>query len=352
MRRLQTVIHRVKLTDPVSPSEPARTYSVVQYQTPNGFPVGYALSINAHVCTDNKCKTLAATLYWDALGYYQRFEWPLDKPFTKKEHVPFAEEDYAKLDGILQDRSSVLGRQSLGFLAQPVENDQQVDAWSGATPLTVQASVVKDAAFTTWVLWQWANGETVPKLQRLTERSCTPEYLEYLLASDDRRHVDFALQYVLEHHPSDERFLDGVFRVLETGGRDQVGLSLRFVTRAMPDKERLHARLIDACCRMKSTYSPLVLAYFQAEPDLPPTTLERFTGQLDRLPYFPVHLILKTLEERKFFSEKTEADVCRLLDSEDFFIARRACEFLLRQELSPETQGKVSAFRDRNRNRM
>jgi hypothetical protein len=273
-------------------------------------------------------------------------------PLTKKEHVPFAAEDYAKLDGILRDPNSILGRHSLAYLAKPVENDENVDGWSGATPATVQQSVVKDAAYTTWVMWRWANGEIVPKLRGITARSCTPTYLKYLLGSRDRRSVDFALKYVVEHDPCDEQFVEDVFHVLETSDREHVALSLRFLTGAVKDEKQLHARLIESCCRMKSIYCPMVLTHLAAQPDLPATTLEGLTQSLDRLPYFPVHLILGLLEERKFFSEKAEADVSRLLDSDNFFVARRASEFLLRQELGSRTRSKLNAFRERNRDRL
>jgi len=80
--------------------------------------------------------------------------------------------------------------------------------------------------------------------------------------------------------------------------------------------------------------------------------LEELTEHLHRLPYFQVHLTLRLLEEREFFSKRTESDVSRLLESEDFFIARRACEFLMDQDLAAETRTKVAAFRERNRERL
>ena len=164
--------------------------------------------------------------------------------------------------------------------------------------------------------------------------------------------VDFALKHVLEHFPGDDQFVDDVFDVLETGDREHVALSLRFLSGAVKDEAQLHARLIESCCRMKSIYCPMVLAHLAGEPDLPATTLEGLTERVDRLPYFPVHLILGLLEQRDFFSAKTEADVSRLLDSDNFFVARRASEFLLKQELGSETQSKVNAFREKNRDRL
>lgn len=342
----------VELTDPVFPATPARPYRLVQFKDDNGFPAGYAMRVTTEVCTDKKCKIVEVTMYWNAVGDYERLECPPGNPLTKKEHVPFTAADYAKLDGILKDRESILARHSLAFLAKPVEGDLGLDALSGATPLTVQESVVQDAAYTSWALWRWANGEIVQKLRSLTEQSCTLPYLKYLLNSQSRSYVDFALQHALDHRPLETQLLDDVLHVLENGDRERISLSLRFLTGAAQDKQQLQARLIESYGRMKSMYSPMILDYLAAQRDLPRTTLEALTTRLDRLPYFQVHLILRLLEERKFFSKKTESDVVRLLDGDDFFIARRACEHLQKHDLSAEAKEKVNTFRERNRDRL
>ena len=349
---LTPVVSTVELADPLFPTRPAVPQRVIQYRDKNGFPAGYALRVATEVCIDKKCQPVEVTLYWNALGYYERLECPPGKPLTKKEHVPFAVADYAKLDLILKDRDSILARQSLAFLAKPVENFKGIDALSGATPLTMRESVVENAAYTTWVLWHWANGETAGKLRGLTEQSCTPPYLHHLLRSEDRRCIDFALKYVLDHHPADAQFLEDVLLVMEHGDREHILLALRFVSRAMKDKEQRQARLIAAYGRMKSTSAPLVLDHLAAERDLPRKTLEGLTAGLDRLPYFQMHLILRLLEEKKFCSPQTEADVARLLAGNDFFKARRACEYLLKQKLGSETEVKVQAFRERYRDRL
>ncbi|HPM81578.1 MAG TPA: hypothetical protein PLF81_12810 [Candidatus Anammoximicrobium sp.] len=349
---LQQANLSVELTDPVFADKPARVHRVVQFKDGNGFTAGYAMRVTTEVCTDKKCKIVEVTMYWNAVGDYERLECPPGNPLTKKEHVPFTAADYAKLDGILKDRESILARHSLAFLAKPVETDLGIDALSGATPLTVQESVVQDAAYTSWALWHWANGEIVQKLRGLTEQSCTLPYLRQLLRSQNRSYVDFALKHILAQRPLESQLLDDVLHVLEHGDREQIALSLQFVTGAARDKQQLHARLIESYGRMKSMYSPLILDYFAAQPELPWATLEGLTTHLDRLPYFQVHLILRLLEERKFFSKKTESDVVRLLNGDDFFIARRASEHLLNQDLSGEVKEKVHAFRQRNRDRL
>lgn len=73
---------------------------------------------------------------------------------------------------------------------------------------------------------------------------------------------------------------------------------------------------------------------------------------MKQLPYYPIHLILKMLEARQFASTKTLGDVTALLEGDNFFIARRAYEHLIKQELDADTRDRVSAFRERNRDRL
>ena len=74
--------------------------------------------------------------------------------------------------------------------------------------------------------------------------------------------------------------------------------------------------------------------------------------RLPEFSFFQVHLVLRILQERKFASKKAVAGVARLLASDDFFIARRACEHLMALELDAETAGQVAAFRQRFRERL
>jgi len=356
--RLKKVVHQVELVDPVAPTVPAKSYELVQSLDENGFPVCYSLSFVTHVCNDQQCLPVEVTMTWDALGYYERLTYPPAKPLTKKDHVPFTTEDYAKLDRILRDRGSILAAWTLAFLEKPLEPVEAVadvggvDAVTAPTPTTVRDSVIEDAAYTSWALWHWANGEIVPILRRLTEERSTPEYLKHLLTSDDRRHADYALEYVIEHSPTDTQFVDDVVHILATGERDQIPQAIEFLEKAIPDRESLYAKLVDACVRMQAADCPIILQKLADEPNLPPAALEALTGKTSELPYFPVHLVLRMLEQRKFASGKTIANVAALLDSDDFFIARRAYEHLSQQKLDAALQARLDAFREENRNRL
>ncbi|NUQ63696.1 MAG: FAD-dependent oxidoreductase [Pirellulales bacterium] len=347
-----TVVFPVELADPASPAKPPRVHDLAQFRDGKGFPIEYVLSFETHVCTDNQCKAVEVTMAWNVAGYFERLTCPPGKPLTKKDHVPFTIGDYAKLDRILKDRNSILGSWALTFLEHPIDAGDGVDAVTAPTPATVQDSVVQDAAYTTWALWHWANGPIVAKVRSITQKSCTPEYLNHLLVSEDRRYADFALEYVIQQLPSDPRFVESVFHIVESGDRDQIVRSLEFLARAMPDKRKLYDRLVQSCARIRTADFPLVLDRLAADPDLPAAVLESLTGRLAELPYFPVHLILRMLEQRKYASEKTISNVAALLDNGDFFIARRAYEHLCKQHLDAVTQTKADAFRERNRDRL
>lgn len=341
---LRKTVHKVQFVDPVFPEESKKTYQVFQYIDQNGFPAGYSMRIQTEVCLEGDCKIVAATMFWDVVGRYRKFEFKPEQPLSKKDHVSFTSEDYVKLDQILSDRKSVLGNHLLGYLARPGATDPNVDGVSGATPKTLQSAVVKDAAWTTWVMWQYANGDVLPELRRITEESCNPGFLKHLLNSSDLYENELALNHLIENYPNDEQFLDSALSALERGDSGNVGLSLKFFSEAMQDKQMLYRKLIDSWYRMDRGYVPMIVRFMDKDPELSKETLEALTKPLNTLSYFPVNTILRLLEERGFFSAKTEADVLRLLESDSSNIAQRVSEFLSNQKLSSEGQKQLAAF--------
>ena len=50
------------------------------------------------------------------------------------------------------------------------------------------------------------------------------------------------------------------------------------------------------------------------------------------------------VESRNFFSKEVEADIVKLLQAKDFFVARRASEFLSKQKLSASAKRDVGGI--------
>ena len=63
-------------------------------------------------------------------------------------------------------------------------------------------------------------------------------------------------------------------------------------------------------------------------------------------------LALRLVESRDFFSGAVEANLLKLMQSKDFFIARRASEFLSGQKLSASASEKLQAFKEKNASRL
>ncbi len=347
---------QVTLSDPVAPEAPPRQYDVVARSDADGSPAGYQLTVQVNVCTDGLCRIVNVTLYWDALGYYERLECPADTPLTRKEHDPFTPEDYRKLDRILENRESILGRLAYTALVeeQPEQDAQAetIDGWSGATPQTVADSVVEGAAFTTWTLWHWVNGEIVSHLRDSTVQRATPQFVRRLLRSEHQREVGFALRNLLNPERPDERLVDDVLHAMEnTRHAVYVSLALEYLVETMDDEHRLHERLVASFRRLDDHTSRPLLEYLASQPDLPMETLESLSGVLEHLPYFQVHRILLLLEKRECSAE-VEANIARLLGHENFFIARRAYEHLRKQDLGDGTERQLAAFRERYADRL
>ncbi|MDZ7616244.1 MAG: AIR synthase related protein, partial [Patescibacteria group bacterium] len=136
------VVVPIRLGNPVTPDAPPQEYKVIATSDEDGTPTGYRLPLQVHVCVDNQCWIVQATMHWNAMGYYDRLECPPDAPLTRKEHDPFTDADYRKLDRILKNRQSILGTLPYEALVvkQP-EPAETVDGWSGATPQAVAEAV-------------------------------------------------------------------------------------------------------------------------------------------------------------------------------------------------------------------
>ena len=355
-------VTKIELTDPVYPENPKRQHTLIVSRDSQGFPSGYSMKLVNKVCLDDVCKLVDVTLYWDAMGFYQRLEYPEDQPLTKLEHDPFNAADYKKLDAILKDRNSILRDHSLGFLATEDSDaasgdanktgQEDVDGVSKATPGVVKEAVVKDAAWTTWVLWQYANTDIVAMLRMMTESDCTAEYLSHLLDSKDWRKTEFALNYLLKQDPVPDLYLDKVAKRLPSAGMDDVELAIQYIRQASPDKNTGYRKLLGAQAALSEYSASLVIELLESDKKLDQEILEELTSTLEKQGYYPIHLALSLVESRNVFSRKIEADIVKLLKAKDFFIARRASEFLSKQKLSASAREALEAFRSQHADRL
>jgi hypothetical protein len=349
----------LQLTDPVAPGEPPRVYRVKAEVDQHGSPKGYSLQFTTHVCIDDQCRAVTIIMRWDALGRYQSLETPEHLPLTRKKHTPFTPEDYQHLDRILKDSQSVLKNYSLESLAAStqVADEAGLDGVSGATPLSVKNAVVPDAAYTTWTMWHWANGEIVEKLKTATTQRATIDFLKQLLDSEVPTDMEFALRTLIEGDADrgavEQSLVDSVWKALHRSDRELASLALNFLSRNEPDIAGFHESLIESIFLMRKNYSAVILEYFAEQTNLPIETMEKLVLAVDRMPYFQLHTTLNLLEQNAFWSPLVESQLTMLLDHDNFFIARRCFEALsARSHLNETTHERMASFRHKHQDRL
>jgi hypothetical protein len=326
---------KTSLSDPLYSAQPARSYEIVTGRDEHGFPARYSLHLVAATCFDGKCKPLDVTLHWDAIGRYAGLETVPDRPLTRTEHDPFTKADYERLDAILRNPHSLLGRHPLTYFApakSPGAHAHGVDAVTAATPATVRSSVVPGAAYSSWVLWRWVHGEIVDKLQAHTRASCNDALLMRYLNSRDADVVAFALGLLVERETLSPAFEEACYRVLEDGGRANCQRALRALCSSPSDPATVQARIIGLYGRNGGSSSP-ILNYLEALPDTTPALWAQLAAQLSAVTaYSDLDGAVELLKQRAAGSPAVRQEVEKLARHADSHVAKRAKEFLRQSE--------------------
>ena len=326
----ERVGYEIPLRDPVKPDDPQINFQVELILDANGFPSEYRMPLTTGVCLDGSCNLLKAVLFWDALGNYSRLEDDEGTPLTKGDHKPFSDADYDRLDRLLKNKRSILGTHPLDyFLVKPDgRNRVDVDGVTAATPQSVKDAVVDQAAYTSWALWQWVNGEVVDQLHSKTLALVNDDYLLHGLKSTDRRLVRFALDQLMKRGLEDPRHCEACFHILENSGRANCEPALKLLTDSSANLAKVHRRLITLIGQNGGS-SRLILTYFEKLPDPDPDVWVRLARQIPHISgYRDLDAAMALLAKHANGSTEVRNQIQPLLESEDRFVVQRAKEFL------------------------
>ncbi|MBT3296762.1 MAG: sulfatase-like hydrolase/transferase [Verrucomicrobia bacterium] len=322
---------RLRLSDPVYPDHAVQSHAITVERDAHGFPVRYSLHLVAATCFDGQCKPLDVTLHWDAIGRYDGLDVEPDLPLTLKEHEPFTEADYRRLDEVLGNPHSILGNHPLSYFvpaAKHAHGNDGVDGVTGATPTALREAVVPGAAYSSWVLWRWVHGEIVDQLQARTRKRCDDALLMHFLSARDSDFVTFALDELLKRDVLTPAFEEACYRVLEDGGRANCERALRAVCSSPSDPATVQARIIDLYGRNGGSSSP-ILNYLEELPDATPEIWAQLAAQLSAVTgYSDLDGALELLKQRAAGSPAARQEVEKLARHADPHVAKRARAFL------------------------
>jgi hypothetical protein len=353
--------HEVVLHHPGNLSKAPKTYTLHQIRNQKGFPTGYKMVVESVVCMEKNCEVISVTMFWDALGGYQRYELEKGKVLEKGvlagkdktkpvsyKGVPFTDADYKKLDRILKDGSSILSTRKLSDMSV-ARDKNDIDAVSSATPIAMKNAVVQGASLTCFQLWHWANGEIVEVAKELTHLSCSEDMLHNFLLSDKPHFVLFALEHLKRHKLFSPSIVKEVGKVVRSGDREMVDPGLVYLKEAMP-KAQYYDNLATIFNESHSKRRIHLLKLLSLKKELPGTLFDKMSSTLASMKtYYELHLFLRLVEKYEYVSQPILTQSSQLLESTNFFIARRAFWYLEKQTLDSQVKTRVQAFREKSR---
>lgn len=353
----RTAPHHIMVRHPGVAGNKPQPYTLLQMQDQHGYPREYSMVVDSVICTEHLCKVAKVTMAWDALGRYQSYALAADSVLEKanttdtksssknQAWAPFTPDDHAKLDRILRDSESILRKQRLSDLTG-FRDKSKLDGITGATPKTIRDSVVQGAALSSYHLWHWANGEVSAAARELTHQSCSEEMLRHFLFSDKSHYVLFALEHLQRHKLFTPSLVKAVIDVCSSGDQDRIDRGLAYLRAALPDDDAFYDKL-GALFRKSGDQGRIhLLGVLDAEKTISGAQLDILSSGLKNTDtYYELHLFLNLVEKHKHVSQQILTQVSRFLESENFFIARRAYWYLEKQTLNGALAQRVDAFR-------
>ena len=171
---------------------------IYELKDAEGLTIWFGRYIFKDVCISGECKMIRLWLFWDGAGNYLGMELPKGEPLTKSDHTEFDHADYAKLEDILRDPSSLLKdlKQEELVMGPDTLNPYEVDGYTAATRPGLDQVVVKDAVYTCYTLWHTVYGPVRSYLMETLESRINSGYLNLLFKSKDPALTSFAMEAV------------------------------------------------------------------------------------------------------------------------------------------------------------
>ncbi len=296
------------------------------FENKEGLIHSYFRKINTGVCIDGQCRRLSITLFWTVTGRYFGFVLPAGEFLSKAGHVPFNDEDYQRLQEILQDPSSPMGQYRIDELVS--DNGIPVDGITAATVNVVQQAAVPDAVYTTYTLWNLVYGKTREEILKQTYDRLTDQLVVKLLESPDFEDKRWTLENMgPELQWSSQLRQVVLYEII----RDDDILAVQALS-ALPDSlirdSTIRNGLIKSLAGMSDLKQRKILEKLDKSPELDLRAALLLAEALSDLSEEGVDCVFKLLEKHRIRNPDIDQMVIPLLDHENRFIGRKAANFL------------------------
>lgn len=298
-------------------------------------PLYYFKPITTEVCFDQECRLLSIIVFWNITGRYLGFELPAGEFLSKRDHEPFFNDEYERLNDLLADPTLPLGGVSFTeLLARPKMDTDSIDGITGATTPALSQVVVKGAAYTTYTLWNIVYGPTRDLVMNLTEKQLSPNLITLILQSPDPYDKDWALNSLSEKvtlNPS----LTATLLALIAG--EDFFLSAAAIHALKPthlEQESLQLALFSIYPKAKQSIKSLLIGKLMHAPTLHSEVSAGFRKILQQLNGKQLGDILKLFAKHSINDLDTLQAVAEILKNENNYISGQAYRFLQKAKVS------------------
>ncbi len=310
-------------------------------------PSAFSRDIHTAVCLDTLCRVVDITLYWEITGKYLGFSLPSGTQLTKKEHTPFSEKDYARLNEILSDSSSQLRTFSPADIHPVKKSVNHTDGITGATLPDLASWIVPEAAYSSYTLWHLTYGATRDTILAYTTNHLVSDQLIISLLNDDDPYNQVqALQWIENRKLNNTQFTELALKVLHSQNYKSSGQSLQFLKKSGMDLERLQKEVIPLLDSEDFRIKYVAIEYFRECQLIPETVAREMMSRLTSDNYYLVNVIL-TLFEKRFQPDLVDQrNLSKLLGSKNINIANRVYHYLLDlPDQSPDVIKQLNRYR-------
>lgn len=328
--------------------EPVETI-LTERLTEDGNTLDFYVNVESVICAEGLCKIVPVTIYWNQFGIYQRIDLEENGYLEKYEGEEFTDADYLKLDDILKNKDSALADYDIDEIIDKKKTDDDVDAVSGATIISIDESeTVVGSTLTCYTLWHWVNGELPKIIQDISIKKTSTEHLVNLLNESDaikliavtelnnRKVFNKEVCYnVIENITSENTlYRKKAFTYIKQLSEPQFFNALQRIFNTKENKIRFKALYL------VENYS------FELSEDFVVFLSKNVVEKENKK---EVNKLLDVFQNRNIHFRSVNKEILKLLASEDCSIAKRSYQFLKDKNLSKKDKKKLTTFYNKNK---
>lgn len=314
------------------PSDSLSGDEIFELRDSDDLTVWFSRFVFKDVCISGECKMIKLWVFWDGAGNYLGIQPPESEPLTKSNHEIFSQDDYSKLDEILNDTASMLktlNQEDLIIMPEGIDLYEvyKVDGFTAATLPTLAEAVVENAVYTCYTLWHTVYGPVRDNILDIISARMNSQYLEKMLNSGNPSYVNSAIQHIKKDPKFDVVFRHNIIALMESDDIKIADLALDYFSPTILETENLQLELIDVMKRSDISFCYKVLWKFMELSEIHDQTAIRlvkmFSNSKEDVAF--LNMTLKLISADQFKRNPELSEIVLSLENSEIYPIRNSC---------------------------